>query len=581
MTTTRVPRRVATRLGLGLLVVAAAVLTGPAPAGAHPLGNVSVNHYAGIRVGVERTTVDYVLDLAELPTVRERQTIDTDGDGALGGAESAAFVAERCAELAAGVELRVGDEATGLDVDGGEAALLPGAAGLSVLRLECRLSAPVGAAEDGTQVELEDTNEGGRTGWREVTAVGDGTTLVESDVATESVSERLSAYPEGVPLLAVRSASLVVDPGGTAAPAASVFGAQVSAATDTFTSLVASDKVTVPFVALALVVATAFGAVHALSPGHGKTIIAAYLIGQSADRRMALILGSTVAVTHTVSVLAFGALLWATEAIAPEEFYPAFGLLSGLLFVALGVVLLRQVRQRRARGGGSLFLPAVAGEMASDRDHRMTAPVLQRVGAEALPHDVPASTHTHEHGAHPHTHDAHGHDHGPRGHSHDDDHPHGHDHGPHSHGDDPVHAHEHGHDHGHDHDHRHAPGEWHDHSHVDLDAVAAGAIGWRQVVLPGLAGGLVPSPSALLVFLGGLALGRAWFGIGLVLGYGVGIALTLVTAGWLLSRAGGALRARAGGWPLARRLVGVLPTVTAVLVILGGLHLSFRAVAGA
>ncbi len=87
----------------------------------------------------------------------------------------------------------------------------------------------------------------------------------------------------------------------------------------------------------------------------------------------------------------------------------------------------------------------------------------------------------------------------------------------------------------------------------------------------------MPSPSALLVFLGGLALGRAWFGVGLVVGYGLGIAATLVTAGWLLSRAGDALAGRSRRFTRLGRWAGYLPAATAVLVILGGLHVTIRA----
>jgi nickel/cobalt exporter len=167
------------------------------------------------------------------------------------------------------------------------------------------------------------------------------------------------------------------------------------------------------------------------------------------------------------------------------------------------------------------------------------------------------------HGDLPHTHDHHAHDH----HDHDHDHDH------HDHDHDHDHAH---HEHGHGHD-----GGWHEHEHVDLGAVASGALGWRGIVLPGLAGGVVPSPSALLVFLGGLALGRAWFGIGLVVGYGIGIAATLVTAGWLLSRAGDQVSGQGAldRFPRLARAAGYLPIATAVLVIAGGLHIAVRAVA--
>jgi ABC-type nickel/cobalt efflux system permease component RcnA len=493
--------------------VALGVLGFADPAGAHPLGNVSVNHYAGLVVGRDSTSIDYVLDLAELPTVRETQRIDTDGDGSLSDGERAAYEGARCAELASNLQLTIAGEAIPVSVSSGAMRLLPGAAGLDILRLECSMRGAGGVSVDGTAVAFTDGNPRTQVGWREVTAVGDGVTLNASDVPSTSISQRLSVYPEGR-RIDVSGATLTASPGGAAAPSVSPFASQVTAATDSFTSLIASDDVTVPLVAVSLVVAMVFGAVHALAPGHGKSVIAAYLIGQHRDRRMAFLLGGTVAATHTMSVLAFGAFIWLTESIAPERLYPMFGVTSGLLFVALGLTLLRQVVRRRRS-------VVVANLHAHDHERELVS-----VGA-----------HDHDH-----------------------------------------HSHDHGHHHHHDHDHEHGHAHPHEHHHADLDEVASG-LGWKAVVLPGLAGGLIPSPSALLVFLGGLALGRAWFGVGLVIGYGIGIAMTLVTAGWLLSRAGDAAAGRSGlgRWPGAARVVGYLPAITAVLVIAGGLHVAFRA----
>ena len=504
-------------------------------AAAHPLGNVSVNHYAGLVVGTEDIAVDYVLDLAELPTVRERQGIDVDGDGAIDAAEQADYEDRRCGELAEGLTLRVDGSPVGVESSGGTLAFLDGTAGLQILRLECDLRADVGVTVDGTDIVFRNGNAGAR-GWNEVVAIGDEVTLDESSVPDSSTSSRLSAYPEQSETLDVSEASLVASPGGEPAGplGAAPFGEQARSATDRFTSLIAADDITVPLVATSLVVAMLFGALHSLAPGHGKSVIAAYLLGQQRDRRLAFLLGGTVAVTHTASVLAFGGIVTLTETAAPESFYPLFGVVSGLLFVALGIALLRQVVQRDRH------------VRAHQRPSVVAAPALVPVGAGVAPR--PDESH-------------HGHDHDHHGHDHDHDH-HRHDHG-------------HGHDHDHDHDH-----DWHEHVHVDLGAVATGDLGWRGVILPGLAGGLVPSPSALLVFLGGLALGRAWFGVGLVLGYGVGIAATLVTAGWLLARAGDRFTDGdvLSGAPRLARIAAYLPAITAVLVVLGGLHIAVRSV---
>ena len=109
---------------------------------------------------------------------------------------------------------------------------------------------------------------------------------------------------------------------------------------------------------------------------------------------------------------------------------------------------------------------------------------------------------------------------------------------------------------------------------------AADEIGWRSVFLPGLAGGLVPSPSAVLVYVSGSSTGRSWFGVALVLAFGVGIAVSLVGAGYLLVRARARLGAPGRGAMLARaeRLAAALPLVTSLLVVAGGLWLAYRAI---
>ena len=99
----------------------------------------------------------------------------------------------------------------------------------------------------------------------------------------------------------------------------------------------------------------------------------------------------------------------------------------------------------------------------------------------------------------------------------------------------------------------------------------------KALMVMGAAGGLVPSPSALVVLLGAIALGRTWFGIGLVLGYGVGMALTLVAAGFLIVRARATLDRRLGGRNGAR-LTRTLPVMTASFVVIAGVGLAARAV---
>ena len=107
-------------------------------------------------------------------------------------------------------------------------------------------------------------------------------------------------------------------------------------------------------------------------------------------------------------------------------------------------------------------------------------------------------------------------------------------------------------------------------------------MGLRALVAMGFAGGLVPSPSALVVLLGAIALGRAWFGVVLVIAYGLGMAATLTTAGVLLLRARRALDRRAAGRPVSGplvRLTGALPVATSSVIVVVGVFLAARGAA--
>jgi ABC-type nickel/cobalt efflux system permease component RcnA len=98
-----------------------------------------------------------------------------------------------------------------------------------------------------------------------------------------------------------------------------------------------------------LLAAFGWGALHALSPGHGKAMVAAYLVGTRGTPRDAVALGGIVTVTHTIGVFALGLVTLALSAyVLPEQLYPWLNLASGLLVVVVGVAVLRsRVRVRR------------------------------------------------------------------------------------------------------------------------------------------------------------------------------------------------------------------------------------------
>jgi nickel/cobalt exporter len=313
---------------LVFLAVAVAALAWPALALAHPLGNFTINRFSRIEVSGPRLYVRYVLDMAEIPTYQA------------GRIDQRAY-AQRIAENAH------------LSVDGRQVALVPlrsalahprGAAGLRTTRLEVILAGPL--LHGRVSVSYHDNNYRGRIGWKEI-VVGE---------ATRSISHELRAYPKDLlqsPLdTSSASASLAPGPGPDVPPAISS-GASLEApdriADPGFASLVGRSHLSALVILASLAAALFWGAAHALSPGHGKTIVTAYLVGQRGTPRQAVLLGLVVTVTHTIGVFALGVVTLAlSQLIVPDTLYPWLNLVSGLLVVGIGATVLR-ARLRRGR----------------------------------------------------------------------------------------------------------------------------------------------------------------------------------------------------------------------------------------
>jgi nickel/cobalt transporter (NicO) family protein len=536
---------------LGAVGVLAALLSlaGGGRAEAHPLGNFTTN--TALHLTVHPTSVDvaYVLDLAEIPALKARQKIGAP-TGTVPEGAARAFATTTCTELLGGLNITSDGHPVTLESVQPRVGFLPGQAGLSTLRLECTAQPDLPGTADVRHFEITDTNYANRIGWREITASGDGT-LVSDNIAGVSPSHSLKAYPQGAVTSPLHETSAAFDatPAGvdpaltqTSATSATTVGLSTrgnDGITRRFESLVAGRRITPWFAFTAMLFAVILGSLHALAPGHGKTIMAAYAVTRRGDRRDILAIGATVAVTHTIGILLLGALVSATSVVTPTQTLRWASVLSGLLVMVVGGTLVRNrwsgVRSRRVG----------------------TAP-----DASPHPHPLPHSDHDH-----------------------DNDHAHADDHAPaHAHADDHAHAHTHADDHAHDHGHAsenrpvphptdprfivtsHAHGGW-KHDHV-LPAPGAN-VRRRELIAMGLAGGLVPSPSALVVLLAAIALGRLGFGIGLVVAYGTGLAGTLVGAGLMLVH----FERRIRTWTTARRgpMVGRAMVAFEVLPVLSGL----------
>jgi nickel/cobalt transporter (NicO) family protein len=329
------------RLVLAALVAAVALALSAAPAAtAHPLGNFSVNHLSTVSVSDDHVDVRYVLDQAEIPTVQEEDL-------------SRAEVLERKSDE---VERRLV-----LLVDGRRVPLVPagrpklsspaGAGGLDTTRLELALRADV---DNARRVELHDGTFPGRIGWKAVvSAPGEGT-AVRTEAPSGDPTNGLRAYPKDLLTspLDRRDATFRVEAGdGTLiAPEGETGGvAETRSESDGFAGLFEDAASGEGVLLVLLLAALGWGALHALSPGHGKAMVAAYLVGTRGKPRHAIALGATVTVTHTIGVFALGVVTLAlSQYVLPEDLYPWLTLVSGLLVVGIGASVLR-TRMRKAR----------------------------------------------------------------------------------------------------------------------------------------------------------------------------------------------------------------------------------------
>ncbi len=444
------------------------------------MGNFSVNHYARIAPGAQGVEILYVLDMAEIPTFELLQKWNLANSRTQQEVEQAA--AGQAGEWIRNLSIAVNGRAVEPRLRATAVTMADGAGGMQVMRIEMRLAMPVAAGK----LEYEDKNYPGRAGWKEIViSPSVGAAMEAATVPAADRSQALTAYPQDptvappqdlqaslawhveAPQLARREKPAPVAAPAPAAPAkTSPVAPQASAPGtvvrgDYLSQLLHRQEIPAGMVFLGLLVAFGLGAIHALSPGHGKTIVAAYLVGSRGTAKHAIFLGGMVTFTHTISVFFLGlTTLFLSQYVLPEKIYPVLGAISGLSIVWIGATLLIK-RAQKLRN--------------------------------------PTPTHHHDH--------SHDHDH-PHDHSHD----HGHDH-----------SHDHGHSHDHDHDHDHGP---HGHSHVPEGDITLGSL-----IALGASGGLVPCPSALVLLLSSIALGRIGLGLLLLLSFSAGLAVVLMAIG--------------------------------------------------
>jgi ABC-type nickel/cobalt efflux system permease component RcnA len=358
-----------------LMVVAAS-----AAAAAHPLGNFSINQYSRTEIGKSAITIRQVLDMAEIPTFQESTRIDTDKDGNLSHAELEAYFAQFSPEYIANLQLTVNGKPADLRLVSHEIKLEPGAGNLSIMKVYFDLTTDDLANGQINSAEFNNRNYEGRVGWNEMFVKHDsGINVFNSTVFGNAVTDELKAYPQeslSAPL-AERSAAFSFTTGTVPAGSKPLLNRDGNTSPavqkDRLAELIAVPEITPAIVIVGLLLAFGLGAMHAMSPGHGKTVVGAYLVGSHGTPKHAAFLGLTVTITHTLGVFALGVVtLFASNYVLPERLMPMLSFFSGALVLYIGLAMFKK-----------RLLAALGGEPEHQHHH---------------------DGHTHSHGGHTHTH---------------------------------------------------------------------------------------------------------------------------------------------------------------------------------
>lgn len=295
------------------------------------------------------------------------------------------------------------------------------------------------------------------------------------------------------------------------------------------------------------------GAVHAATPGHGKTIAAAYIVGARGKPVDAVILGIFVTLSHTSGIVLVGVLASiGMPGMVPQRIEAWLAVITGVLVILIGLWTLWTQRDL------ILQLQGVPPEQAHGHEHphEHAAAELAAPGHSAMRFRPHAPDHDHGHTPH------------------------------HGHAGDHSHANGHSHDHAHaGHDHAHGPGHSHHdeeggyHSHGwgfkhthDLKLATTNRPSLLVLIGLGIAGGLLPDPAALGILLNLLAQQKVMLGLGTVVVFSIGFAATLVIVGVVAAKVGQKiLDWLAGPWAMRMQVA------TSLLIVVVGVILTFNA----
>jgi nickel/cobalt transporter (NicO) family protein len=424
---------------------------------AHPLGNFSVNQYSRLEVEKSQVKIRQVLDMAEIPTFQLQNEIDTDKNGAMSESELNAYAEKITPEILQNLSLTVNNQPLEIRAEAKNVSLPEGAGNLPTLRIEWNLLGNLENLSDLNQVKFENKNYAERLGWNEIIVTRtNGVNIFDSTAFGSSVTDELKSYP-GESLnapLAERTVQFSFSTNSIPSNAKLLQNRDGHASTpvqkDRLAELIAVPEITPTIILFGLLLAFGLGAMHAMSPGHGKTVVGAYLVGSRGTIKHAMFLGATVTITHTLGVFALGLItLFASNYILPEKLLPFLSFVSGLLVLYIGLTMFK-----------SRLFNVLGWEVTGHHRHSTF--------------DIGHSTnyHHHSHDAFTHTHDG------------------------------------------------------HTHSHLPPDEIS-----WKSLLALGVSGGLLPCPSALVLMLSAISLGRVGYGLILTTAFSFGLAATLMAVG--------------------------------------------------
>jgi ABC-type nickel/cobalt efflux system permease component RcnA len=543
-------------------------LANPLAIAAHPMGNFSISHYAGIRVRPGFIELRYLIDVAEIPTYQEMQAtgiIPKEGDPTL-----PPYLAKKADLLATGLTLELNGQPLPLQLISQDVIFPAGAGGLPTMKLGFVYRAALTNLSPGAPctVHYRDDNFTGHAGWKEIIVTADPSlVLTASSAPTTDRSAQLSNYPTDLlssppqnldatftfvpPFASAKNSAPVVNenhanpaspaaaalananrpqlptakssrsqlpsvalaqseivatvappamasptpkiPAGFAAPPA-LQANQQSTPRNKFTELISARNLSFWFLFTAALIAAGLGALHALEPGHGKTIVAAYLVGSRGTAKHAVFLGIIVTAAHTAGVYLLGAItLYAAKYILPEQLYPWLGMISGIIIAVLAAYLMI-----RAWTGESA---EHSHELGSNHSHWFS--FLGRPSSAAQ-------------------------------------------------------------------DNAQREGN----REASKSTPQKKTVSITQLLTLGITGGIVPCPAALVVLLGALSLHRVALGLFLIVAFSLGLAAVLIAIGLSMVYASQFLARWKSEGPLVKRW---LPVASATCMMLLGLGIAVRA----